>query len=305
MVVWNDPAYRQTALIVLSAIFASGALVFFLREKNPYFVGAWASIKSWVFAAPLLFLVFGLPPPAPLVVLTLFAVYGAKAYFQILGMYDRWYFVLICYAAIFGLAFFAYSDRIDFYNAMPVIVLGISCLVPLALNAYQQMIQYISLTLLGFIFLGWSFMHLALLLKFPNGLYQILYLVTLTEFCDNTNLATAYYFRGKPLLSHIDPKRTYASTAVSIALTILLAGLMRFLLPDDAEKYWLIAGLVASIAGLVGDLTMTALRKDAGVKDVGPFILGRGDLLQRMDRLIFVAPIYFYVMSWLQRFHLS
>ncbi|MGZ3659450.1 MAG: phosphatidate cytidylyltransferase, partial [Bdellovibrionota bacterium] len=33
------------------------------------------------------------------------------------------------------------------------------------------------------------------------------------------------------------------------------------------------------------------------VKDVGPFIIGRGDFLQRMDRLIFVAPIYYYVMQ--------
>ena len=45
---------------------------------------------------------------------------------------------------------------------------------------------------------------------------------------------------------------------------------------------------------------MTALRKDVGAKDGGLFILGRGDFLQRMDRLIFVAPIYYYVMRWIQ-----
>ena len=60
-------------------------------------------------------------------------------------------------------------------------------------------------------------MHLALLLKFPNGLYQILYLVVLTEFCDNTNVATSYYLRGPKIFSHIDPKRTYASSAASIS----------------------------------------------------------------------------------------
>jgi phosphatidate cytidylyltransferase len=158
------------------------------------------------------------------------------------------------------------------------------------------MIQYISLTLLAFIFLGWSFMHLALLLKFPNGLYQILYLVTLTEFCDNTNLATSYYLRGPKLFSHIDHKRNYLSTAFSFLLTLALAWVMRSLLPDNAERYWLSAGLVASVGGLFGDLIMMVMRKDAGVKDVGPFIIGRGDFLQRMDRLIFVAPIYYYVM---------
>lgn len=287
-------------LIVLSVIFLSGAIVFSFRQKNFYFISAWASIKSWLFAAPILFFLFALPYPGPLIVLTLFGVYGAKAFFQILGMYHRSSFVMICYTGIVALGLGAYFDRLDLYNQMPVILLGVCFFVPLVLNSFQQMIQFISLTLLGFIFLGWSFMHLGLLLKFPNGLYQILYLVTLTEFCDNTSIATAYYFRGPKIFSNIDPKRTYASTLISVGLTILLAGAMRYLLPGNAENYWLMAGLVASVGGFLGDSMMTAIRRDAGVKDVGPFILGRGDLLQRMDRLIFVAPIYFYLMRWLE-----
>jgi phosphatidate cytidylyltransferase len=293
---WNDPVYRQTALIVLSVIFGSGALVYFFRRKNYYFVGAWASIKSWIFAAPLLFLVFALPPPFPLIALTLFAIYGAKAFFQILGMFHRSHYVLVCYAGIIGLAVCAYLGRLDIYNKMPMLVLGASGLVSLFLTSYRRMIQYTSLTLLGFIFLGWSFLHLALLLETPDGLYQILYLVVLTEFCDNTNLATSYHFKSRKIFPHIDRKRTYMSTMLSIGLTLFLAGIMRFLLPDDSERYWLVAGLVAAFGGLFGDLMMTAIRRDAGVKDVGPFILGRGDLLQRMDRLIFVAPTYYYVM---------
>jgi phosphatidate cytidylyltransferase len=82
-----------------------------------------------------------------------------------------------------------------------------------------------------------------------------------------------------------------------MALTIFLAGSMRFLLPDGSEKYWLASGLVAALGGFLGDLVMTAVRRDAGMKTVGPFILGRGDFLHRVDRLIFVAPIYYYVMT--------
>jgi len=145
-------------------------------------------------------------------------------------------------------------------------------------------------------------MHLGLLLLHADGLYQILYVVVLTEFCDNTSLAISPYLRGgRKLVSHIDHKRTLASTAVSVALTILLAWVMKSLLPHDAGQYWLAAGLVASVAGLLGDLVMTAVRKDTGVNHVGLFILGRGDLLRRMDRLIFVAPIYYHLMSALDK----
>jgi len=292
-----DPVYRKTVLIVLSVLFVSGLVVYLLRQTGYYFVSAWASIKSWLFAAPLLFLGFALKDPGPLIILVLTAIYGAKAFFQIIGMFHRSYFVLLCYAAIFSLGVSCYFQRLDFYNAMPMILLGACCLVPLVRNNYKRMIQYISLTLLAFIFLGWSFMHLGLLYYLPNGIYQIMYIMILTEFCDNTNLAIGRYFKGWRLLANIDPKRSVISTLVSIVLTLALAGAMRQLLPDQSERYWLTAGLIAAFGGVLGDLVMTVVRRDAGVKIVGPFILGRGDFLHRMDRMIFVAPIYYYIMA--------
>jgi phosphatidate cytidylyltransferase len=179
---------------------------------------------------------------------------------------------------------------------MPVIILGLCCFIPLLRDSYKRMVQYISLTLLGFIFLGWSFMHLALLLRYQTGLYQIMYLIILTEFCDNTNLAICRYFKTWRLFPKIDPKRTLGSTLVSVALTLGLAFAMRHLLPDQSELYWYTTGLIASFGGLWGDLVMSVVRRDAGVRIVGAFILGRGDFLHRMDRLIFVAPLYYYVM---------
>lgn len=297
---WSSPVYQQTVMIVLSIIFGSGLLVFFLRKKNYYFNTSWASIKSWLVAAPILFVLMGLPSPFPLVVLVVLAIMGAKVYFQIMGMFHRSYFVLICYAGIVALGVCAYFDRLVIYNVMPMIVLGASCLVPLIRDNYKRMIQYISLTLLGFIFLGWSFMHLGLILHLENGVYQLMYLIILTEFCDNTNLALGRYIGKIKLFPKLNPRRTLGGLLVSVALTLVLAGMMRFLLPDGSDKYWLTAGLIASLGGVIGDLIMSVLRRDAGVRIVGPFIIGRGDFLHRMDRLIFVAPIYYYMMLAIQ-----
>ena len=299
---WSSTVYQQTALIVLSALFMGGLINFFLRKKNQYSMIAWASIRSWLILAPLLFGLMGLQPPFPTVILTLFALFGAKVFFQIMGMFHQTFFVYICYLGIIGLGVCTIYDQLIFYNVMPMIVLGVSCLVPLVMNQHKNMIQYISLTLLGFVFLGWSFLHLGLILNFENGIYQMMYLLILTEFCDNTNLAISRYFKGPKILPKISSRRTVYSTFVAIGLTIFLAYGMRHLLPDQSDKYWLAAGIIASFGGLIGDLMMSVVRKDAGVKIVGPFILGRGDFLQRMDRLIFVAPIYYFVMLGLKSF---
>ena len=300
LTLWNDPIYQQTVKIVLSIIFGSGLVIFFFRKSSFYFVSAWASIKSWLIAAPIMFFAFGLPDPWALILLTALAIYGAKAFFQIMGMFQHTAFVLICYVGIIGLALAAKYGNLGLFNALPMIVLGLACLVPLFKNAYQRMIQYISITLLAYIFLGWSFMHLGLIMYLPNGVFQIMYLLILTEFCDNTNLATHRYFKSYRLFPEIDPKRNLGSTICSVGLTLFLAASMRYLLPDGSEKYWLASGLIASFGGMFGDLVMDVVRRDAGVKIVGAFILGRGDFLQRMDRLIFVAPIYYYVMLVIQ-----
>lgn len=301
---WASEVYRETALIVLSFIFISGLVVFFLRQLNYYFVVSWASIKSWLIFAPLLFALFGTPDPWPLIGLTVIAIFGAKIFFQLMGMFHRSYFVLLCYAGILALAWCIYNDRVDLYNLLPMIVLGVACLVPLLRNNYKRMIQYISLTNLAFVFLGWSFMHLGLIMKFDKGIYQVMYLIILTEFCDNTNLAISRYIGRIKLVDRIDYKRTLESTVVSAAITIVVAFAMRHLLSDGSEKYWLVAGLIASIGGFIGDMLMAVIRKDAGIKEAGAFIIGRGDFLHRMDRLIFVAPIYYYAMIYLPELHI-
>lgn len=293
---WHSPIYQQTVLIVLGVIFIAGLINYFLRNKNQYSMVAWASLKSWLIMAPIMFGFMGLGAPVPIILLTILAIFGAKVYFQIMGMFHKSAFVYICYLGILGLAYCCYTDNLTYYNEMPMAVLGLSCFVPLFQKSYKNMIQYISLTLLGFIFLGWSFLHLGLILNFENGVYQVMYLIILTEFCDNTNLAISGYFRGDKFIPELNSRRTLTSTFISILMTIALAYGMRHLLPDQGDKYWLASGLLASAGGLIGDLVMAVIRKDAGVKTVGPFIIGRGDFLQRMDRLIFVAPIFYYVM---------
>lgn len=293
---WDSPIYRQTVLIVLTALFIGALINFLFRKKNQYSMIAWASLKSWLIFAPIMFGVMGLKYPMPVIVLTVLALFGAKVFFQIMGMFQQSLFVYTCYLGILGLAYACLTNNLVIFNALPMAVLGLSCLVPLILRDYKNMIQYMSLNLLGFIFLGWCFMHLGLILNFENGIYQVMYLIILTEFCDNTNLSISRYFRGPKILAEISSRRTLASTATAIFMTLLLAYAMRHLLPDRNDKYWLASGLVASFGGVIGDLVMAVIRKDAGVRVVGAFILGRGDFLQRMDRLIFVAPIYFFVM---------
>jgi phosphatidate cytidylyltransferase len=296
---WMDPLYRQTVYIVLGFLLLLAVPVFFIRNQSPHTQASWASIKSWLFAAPILLGFAGLPSPWPLVVLTITGMAGAKIFFQMMGMYHRSNFVWATYVGIICLAFAIHFDEVYLYNLAPMIFLGAICLIPLIRNSPKQMIQYLALTLVCFSFLGWSFMHLGWIWQLERGPFMVIYILVLTEVCDNLYLTLSRHVGKVKLFSRISPRRSLEAAIIAFAMTLLLAWSLRHLLPVRSEMFWIASGLCAAWGGSLGDLVLSVIRRDLGIKDVGPFIIGRGDLLSIMDRMIFVAPIYYYAMWYL------
>jgi phosphatidate cytidylyltransferase len=55
---------------------------------------------------------------------------------------------------------------------------------------------------------------------------------------------------------------------------------------------------VITIMGFAGGLTMSAIKRDRGVKDYGTLIEGHGGVLDRVDSLLFAAPVYFHLIRF-------
>ncbi len=293
---WSDPIFQQLVMVVMAFICLIGAVLFFVRKQSSHPQAGWASFKSWLVAAPILFLIFALPREWTAILLTLVAIQGAKIFFQLTGMYHRTNFVIICYAGIMLQAWAGFYNHSTLYNLMPMLVLGVSSLVPLFRNSYKRMLQYTAITLINFIFLGWGVLHIIRILRWENGPYIALYLIILTEFCDNANLILSRFGKIK-VFSKVNPRRTLEGFLGALLFTLLLAWGLRHLLPNRSEVIWITAGFVTAMGGGMGDLILTIYRRDLGGRAFGPFIIGRGDFLNLLDRLIFVAPIFYYVVG--------
>lgn len=295
---WSNPLFKKTAVILLTFLGIIGIILFPLRKKNTHLSAAWASLQSWLIFAPVLFLMLAAGDPWPLVGITFISLLCAKEFFQLTGMYHRSVFIWTTYIAIVAMSYSIYHGKTLIYTMMPMIFLGSISLVPILLNDAKNMLQYIALSLLCMIFVGWAFLHTAWIVTIPSGAFYLIYIILLTELCDNVALAVGRLFGKKKIADQITPNRTLEGVVISFAATLAAAYGLRILLPADDQHHWWVYGLTAALVGSLGDLILSVIRRDLGVKDYGIFILGRGGVLDRMDRLIFVVPIYFYLIQY-------
>ena len=148
-----------------------------------------------------------------------------------------------------------------------------------------------------------AFSHVAFLLVLPDdgkqtGALLVLFLVGLTEFND-----IAQYLWGKSIgrmkvMPKVSPNKTLAGLIGGVATTTLMAALLGPVMTPLNLPLSLLAGFIIGLSGFCGDVVMSAIKRDIGVKDSGTLLPGHGGILDRLDSLIFTAPVFFHFIRY-------
>ncbi len=143
--------------------------------------------------------------------------------------------------------------------------------------------------------------HMAMLLVSGNianpvagGVGLLFFLVELTQFNDVAQFTWGKLFGRHKVTPTVSPKKTWEGLVGSVLTTVALAAVIGpYLTPMDV--WWsAMAGAVLGVAGFLGDITLSAVKRDLGVKDTGGLIPGHGDILDRVDSLTDAAPAFFH-----------
>ncbi len=105
-------------------------------------------------------------------------------------------------------------------------------------------------------------------------------------------------FFGRTSLSHISPKKTVEGAIFGVCGSVAVAVAGAWYLNWPGWPYTgVVLGLLIGIASLLGDLTESMMKRDAGVKDSGQLIPGHGGILDRTDSYVFTAPLVYYFVT--------
>jgi phosphatidate cytidylyltransferase len=107
------------------------------------------------------------------------------------------------------------------------------------------------------------------------------------------------YFAGSFLGRHklcpsISPKKTVEGAIGGVVGSVLLCGVFGYFALRGFFIHCVVIGALGGVLSQVGDLVASVIKRGAGVKDYGRLIPGHGGLLDRIDSVLFTAPLVFY-----------
>jgi phosphatidate cytidylyltransferase len=116
--------------------------------------------------------------------------------------------------------------------------------------------------------------------------YKLLVLFLIVCLADISAYFIGTWFGKHKLAPTISPKKSIeGAVGAMIVVSIVIAVIFHSVL-------WVVLGLVTVIAAILGDLFESFMKRSAGVKDSGKILPGHGGLLDRIDSLIFAAPVF-------------
>lgn len=147
--------------------------------------------------------------------------------------------------------------------------------------------------------------HIAYMLNLPaipavpgGGKALVLYLVFLTEMNDIFQYIWGKWLGRTAIVPAISPKKTLAGLIGGILTTVAVALALRFLSGFD-PVFAVASGFLIALSGFIGDLVVSAIKRDMKVKDSGSLIPGHGGMLDRIDSLTYTAPLFFHFVCYM------
>jgi len=304
----ESPIFRGYLTVLVGLLVFAGVVLVLLRFGVKRNVDhAWKAYRGWLIMIPLVFgaLLFG--RVTTIAFFTIVSIVAFTEYARATGIYRDWWMTGVVLVGILSVGVVSLVDdpRLGVHGwygmlmALPVYIVTAILVIPIVRDRAKGQLQLIALSILGFIYIGWMFGHLGFLANSKNSYGYLLYLIFAVPLNDIAAFTFGRLFGKRKFRPSISPNKTWAGALGALAVSMAVPWLLRFSFPGFSTRELILTGLIVGIGGQFGDLAISLIKRDIGIKDMGALIEGHGGVLDRVDSLIFVAPLFFHMTRYL------
>lgn len=151
-------------------------------------------------------------------------------------------------------------------------------------------------SLMGLLILAPAWLAAVFLLSLPRGGLLVVAMILIVATADIGAYFTGKSFGRHKLAPQVSPAKTWEGFWGGLVSCLLLAVLVWSLLPSSYAHVSLVAVIVVflmtALTSVVGDLVVSMVKRESGVKDSGSLLPGHGGVLDRLDSICGAAPVF-------------
>lgn len=304
------PEHSVYAMIAITGVLITATIIqFIISYKNPDkdYTELRQRTLSWWWIIALLFLFLGMGSSATIVFFAFISFLALKEFLSIVStrQADR------------NVVFWAYiAIPLQYYWVAEAWYGMFIIFIPVYLFLFIPMRMVLKGETEGFIkaagTLHWAVMltvfsvsHIAYLMVLPGGnllaggVGLVIYLLFLTQFNDVSQYTWGKLLGRYKIIPKVSPNKTWEGFLGGLLTITMTAGLLAPYLTPLTQLQGFAAGFIISAGGFFGDVVISSVKRDLKIKDCGSLIPGHGGILDRMDSLIYTAPLFFHFIYYL------
>ncbi len=301
-----EPKIYATLLLLYGIlIFAFTIYKILARRNDKDYTELRARIVSWFYMITIFALGVYLNDIVGIIFLALISYLAFKEYVSLIPtrIIDR-RIIFYGYLFIIPQYYFAYTQWYEMYIiTIPVYLFLFLPFRQIWIGETDGFIGNTSKVYWGAMLFIFALSHSAFLYKLEptggvTGPMMLLYLLFLTEINDVFQYICGKSFGKRKIVPKVSPNKTLEGFLGALVLTTIMAIALSYLTPFTLWES-IAAGIIISSGGFIGDVVVSMVKRDVGVKDSGNLIAGHGGILDRLDSLTYTAPLFFHFIYYL------
>lgn len=306
---FNIPPHSFYTMLGIVFLLVSASCTYYLiKLKHPEedYTELLRRIQSWWWMVAIVFLCLSINQTTSIILFAFISFLALKEFFSIIPtrQTDRriifWAYLSIpmqyywVNSAWFGMFIIFIPIYLFLFLPMRMVLIGET-------KGFINAIGVIHWALMLIVF---CFSHIAYLIVLPiknvnaGAIGLIIFLLFMTEINDISQYIFGKLFGKNKIIPKVSPKKTWEGFLGGIITTTIVSGFIAPFLTPLNIPLSIFVGFLIAISGFIGDVVISCVKRDLEIKDCGNLIPGHGGILDRIDSLLFTAPLFFHTLNY-------